>query len=274
MAVVHKCASSFPEHFRGWEAKHMPMVTDVPVGQIVLCLPYEHSDIFWRAVIIIREVNGEEMARLTWMHPECMVPLVLHPEEVAPTVRIEHTKGRGGSPSVRVPKSHPGIKWSKDVFHTSYSAPEGAGPRGRLLLDARWDLRSYGTTANCSGYCLALCMDIILDPRILAIVIRFAELSLGERQSYVCCAHAKHRSVAVGVMLKILMRFNIDFTEATSDRSSSCCGEPAMINASAVLSRLREVPMLHCPPTTLAAALDLKGWKSAFWGDHRRFVPC
>ena len=120
---------------------------------------------------------------------------------------------------------------------------------------------------------LALCMEIILDPRILAIVIRFAELSLGERQSYVCCAHAKHRSVAVGVMLQILMRFNVDFTEATSNRSSHCCGESALANAASILCRLREVPMLHCPPTTLAAALELKEWKSAFWGDHRRFVP-
>ena len=172
-----------------------------------------------------------------------------------------------------VPRTRAGIKWSKDTFHTSYAAPDGAGPRGRLLLDARWDLRFWGTTDNCSGYCLSLCMHIILDPRILATVIRFAELSLGERQSYVCCAYAKHRSVAVCVMLKILMRFNVDFTEAASNRTSSCCGESAMTNASAVLSRLREVPMLHCPPTTLAAALDLRGWESAFWGDHRRFVP-
>ena len=143
LAVVHKQASSFPEHFKGWEAKHMPMVTDVPVGQIVLCLPYEHSDIFWRAVIIIREVEGVELARLTWMHPECVVPLILHPEEKTSTVRIEHTKGRGGrTHSVSVPKSSPGIKWTRDVFHTSYSAPAGAGPRGRLLLDARWDFRS------------------------------------------------------------------------------------------------------------------------------------
>jgi hypothetical protein len=245
----------------------------VPAGQTVLCLPYEHSDVFWRAVIIIREVNGIELARLTWVHPECVVPLALHRDEVTPTVRIEKTKGRGDAPSVLVPRSHPGIKWTKDVFHTSYSAPESAGPRGRLLLDARWDFRSYGTTPQCSGYCLALCMNIIMDPQILAVVIRFAELSLGERQSYVCCAHAKHRSVAVGVMLKVLMRFNIDFSEATRDRSDTCCGEPTMANIPAVLARLRDVPVLHAPSSTLAATLQLKGWRSAFWGDHRRYVP-
>ena len=273
LAVVHKRASDFPEHFQGWEAKHMPMVTDVPVGQVVMCLPYEHTDIFWRAVIVVREVEGEEMARLTWMHPECMVPLVPHPTEVAPIVKIEHTKGRGGPPSVLVPKTQPGIKWSRDNFHTCYAAPPPAGPRGRLLLDARWDDRSYGVTDRCSGYCLALCTEIILNPRNLAMMIRFAELSLGEEQSYVCCAHAKHRSVSVGVMLQIMMRFHVDFTEAASDRSSNCCGESALANAASILSRLREVPMLHCPSTTLAHSLNLKEWKSAFWGDFRRFVP-
>jgi hypothetical protein len=262
LAVVHKQASSHPECFQGWRAEHMPMVTDIPIGQVVLCLPYAHSDIQWRAVIVIREYEGVELARLTWMHPECILPLTICRSELSSIVKIEMTKGRGSrGPSVRIPQSDPGIKWTKDSFHTEYAAPPAAGPRGRLILDARWDFRSYGTTDRCSGHCLKLCMNIILDPQILAAFIRFAQLSLGERQSYVCCSYAKHRSVAVGVLLQALMRFNVDFSEAARDHSDQCCRTPAMDNIPVILTRLREIPILDpAPATSLAAALDLEGW--------------
>ena len=274
LAVVHKQASNFPSHFQGWEAKHMPMVTDVPVGQVVLCLPYEYSDIYWRAVIVIREVEGEDLARLTWIHPECVTPLALHSSEKASTVRIEQAEGRGDRiATINVPKTRPGIKWAERDIHAHYDAPPAGGPHGRLLLDARWELRAYGTTARCSGFCLSLCVEVATNPQFLATVIRFAQLALCERQSFVLCARGRHRSVAVGVMLVTLMRLNVDFTEAVEDKSHRCCGQSSLANCATMLARLRNIPMLHCPSDTLAARLGLTGWKSAFWGNHRHFVP-
>ena len=77
LAIVYREASAFPAVFNqeNYEADHVKLIADVPVGNLVFCLPITQADTGWRPVII--EARGSEgiRARFTWIHPHCVAPL-------------------------------------------------------------------------------------------------------------------------------------------------------------------------------------------------------
>ena len=101
LALVKCQASSFPQVFSGFRAHHCAGVTDIPVGQIIFCLPHIPSDGDWRAVIVNLCSGETEFARLTWVHPDCLVPLGPEaPQDLGLETRrdfvsVDLTEGRG-----------------------------------------------------------------------------------------------------------------------------------------------------------------------------------
>ena len=227
LAKVERQASSFPSHFTNYKAHHCAQVTDIPVGQIVFCLPFIDSDADWRAVILNVVMDETEYARLAWVHPGCLRPL--GSENVQPSVKVELTEGRGST------------RQSIDI------GPVATGVRDvndELVLDARWGVPLPRSTQECTGHCFSLCHSVIQEPECFAAILRFAAALQGRRVGYVCCAHAKHRSVAAANLLRLCFGVSVDFRLATCDRSDRCCRKRAADHVPHLLRALRSLPVL------------------------------
>ena len=65
-AIVYRQASAFPAHFSGRTADQIGQVADIPVGNLVFCLPITSEDVEWRPVIIeIAKSNGATDQRIS-----------------------------------------------------------------------------------------------------------------------------------------------------------------------------------------------------------------
>jgi hypothetical protein len=246
LARVSRLASSYPWKFKGFSESDCAHVTDVPVGQVVFCLPRENDDVNWQAVVLTLIFDGITEARLTWMHPACLHPLL--PRGVPPQARIEMTEGRGSrGHSIDIGPVSVGCRLMNDSY----------------VLDARWTLSLQRSTKECSGHCYSLCRSVITNERCFADIFQFAvalqsaifnELITG----HVCCHHAKHRSVAAGVILQHCFGLPIGYEHASKERCDSCCRVRAMDHIPGLLRALRSLPILEDDPErSLAHALGL-----------------
>ena len=205
---------------------HCVRVTDIPVGQIVFCLPLISSDVNWRAVILTICIGEVEHARLTWVHPDCLQPL--GPERRREAISVDLTEGRGGlGPSIHIDDdSRTGVKEvGKD-----------------LVLDARWPMRFTRKTHDCSGHCFSMCHSVLTEPSCFASILRFAATLRIRCTGRVCCHHGKHRSVAAANILKLLFEINVDYSLAARDRTRNCCKDRAADDVIGMLRALRELP--------------------------------
>ena len=241
LAKVERQASSFPSCFINYRAHHCAQVTDIPAGQIVFCLPFIDSDVDWRAVILNIVLDETEYARLTWVHPGCLRPL--GSRNMQPNIKVELTEGRGST------------RQSIDIV------PVSTGVRDvddELVLDARWGFPLPRSTRECTGHCFGLCHSVIQEPECFAAILRFAAALQGRRMGHVCCAHAKHRSVAAANILRLCFGVSVDFQLATCDRSDRCCRERAAVHVPDLLWALRSLPVLSANASrSLAHALRL-----------------
>jgi hypothetical protein len=228
LARVERQASSFPSKFKGYRASHCADVTDVPVGHIVFCLPLVEGDVNWRAVVLNVVIGNHECARLAWMHPACLRPL--QPIDIQPSARVDLTEGRGS----RLP--------SIDIGPTAVGVRQ---VRGALVLDARWDFPLGRTTHECTGHCYCLCHSVITNERCFADILRFAAVLQNARMGHVCCAHAKHRSVAAANVLRLCFGIPVDLEQASGDRCGRCCQKRAADHVPQLLRALRTVPALE-----------------------------
>ena len=204
---------------------HCAKVTDIPVGHVVFCLPVITTDMNWRAVILTMTINGVEHARLIWVHPGCLQPL--GPENRRGAIRVDLTEGRGSlGPSIQIGDTETGMR---DVGND-------------LVLDARWSMRFARTTRECTGHCFCMCYSVLTEPTCFASILRFAAALRARSTGRVCCEHAKHRSVAVANILKLLFEVDVDYSLATRDRTPACCGERAADNVTGMLRALRKLP--------------------------------
>lgn len=226
LALVKRQASSFPKAFHGFQAHHCARVTDVPVGQIVFCLPFIASDVDWRAVILSIIIGDIEYARLTWIHPECLEPL--GPKKRHDAICVDLTVGRGnGGPSIQIDEdSRTGVKEVE----------------GDLVLDARWPMRFGRVSRDCTGHCFAMCRSVLTEPSCFASILRFAAALRVRTKGRVCCHHGKHRSVAAANILMLLFEVDADFSLASKDRTRHCCDHRAGDDIIGMLSALRELP--------------------------------
>ena len=235
LAVVERRASSFPSCFAGYKAYQCAQVTDIPVGQIVFCLPFIDSDVHWRAVILNVDVGGTEYARLAWVHPDCLRPL--RSESVQSIVKVGLTDGRGRTgPSIDLGRVAVGVRHVND----------------ELVLDARWSVPLFRSTNECTGHCLSLCHSVVQTPECFAAILRFSSAVRGRRLAHVCCAHAKHRSVAAANLLWLCFGVSVDFGLAARDRSDGCCRERAADHVPRLLRGLRSLPVF---PVTASSSL-------------------
>ena len=225
LAVVTRQASSYPELFKGFRAHHCAKVTDIPVRQVVFCLPLIASDANWRAVILTMCIGEVEHARLTWVHPGCLEPL--GPARKREAISIDLTEGRGDrGPSIHVEDFEAGVK---DVGND-------------LVLDARWSMRFARSTRDCTGHCFSMCHSVMTEPMCFASILRFAAALRVRSTGRVCCEHGKHRSVAAANILKLLFEINVDYSLASRDRTRACCGNRAADNVTGMLQALRKLP--------------------------------
>ena len=93
LAMIERRAGSFPSCFTGYKPRQFAHATDIPVGQIVFCLPFIDSEAHWRVVILHVVTVEIEYARLAWVHPDSLRPLVS--ENVQPIVKVGLAEGRG-----------------------------------------------------------------------------------------------------------------------------------------------------------------------------------
>jgi hypothetical protein len=225
LAIVERQASSFPEQFIDYQIHHCAQVTDIPVGQIVFCLPLISSDVNWRAVVLNMWIEGVEHARLTWVHPGCLKPLGLI--NMQGTITVDLTEGRGNTgPSIDIGAAETGVR---DVGDD-------------LILDARWTTPFPRSTRDCTGHCFCLCHSMMTEPKCFAAILRFAAALQGRKTGRVCCAHAKHRSVAAANILRLCFGVDVNFSLATKDRTETCCRKRAADNVTSMLRALRCLP--------------------------------
>jgi hypothetical protein len=248
LAKVERLASSYPTCFQKYKAHHCESVADVPVGQIVLCLPMIRSDVGWRAIVVNIIIDEIEHARTTWMHPACLRPL--QTLGARPCARVDLTDKRGSKlPTIDI-------------------GPEEVGARivrGALVLDARWDFPLPRYTRDCTGHCFLLCKSVLTHEICLASILRFAVALHTERLHYcatatghVCCSHAKHRSVASANILQLCFGVPMDFSLASRERCGQCCRTRAEDHVPLLLLALRTLPALEITPErSLACALRL-----------------
>jgi hypothetical protein len=248
LARVDRMASSYPSRFKGFSKSDCAQVTDVPVGQIVFCLPRVDSDVNWQAVVLNIVIDNSDRARLTWMHPSCLQPL--RPQGIPPQARIEMTEGRGSQgPSINIGPISVGARQVGESF----------------VLDARWSLPFMRSTKECSGHCYCLCHSVITNDRCFADILRFAAILQSARfdeliTGHVCCHHAKHRSVAAGNILQHCFGLPIGFEHASRERCGTCCKVRAADHVPQLLRALRHLPTLEFnPEMSLAHVMHLPG---------------
>ena len=248
LARVVRLASSYPDCFWHHKAYHCESVADVPVGQVVLCLPLLESDVGWRAIVVNFIIDEIERARTTWIHPDCLRPL--EPLGARPCARVDLTDERGSKTS------------------TIDIGPEEVGTRvvrGALVLDARWtfDLPMY--TGDCNGHCFMLCESVLKHEICLASILRFAATLYVERTRYcatnighICCHHGKHRSVASANVMRLCFGIPVDLSRGSRERCRNCCGMRAQDHVPSLISALRTLPALVLTPDkSLACVLQL-----------------
>ena len=199
----------------------------MPVGINVLCLPMIATDHGWRAVItnVIRE--GENHARLAWMHPKCLraMPTL----GARPKIEVHHTDTRG----------------SRDP--SMYIGPKQIGVRpwgGRLVLDARWDWPIGQDSLKCTGHCFALCRALALQDRAFAFVLQFADRMRDHHEGLICCKRGKHRSVAAANLLERCFGLSVNMDHAAKERCHQCCNQRMIDNMPGIFQALRRLPML------------------------------
>ena len=248
MARVVRRASSHPECFRHFKAYHCESVADVPVGQVVLCLPLLESDVGWRAIVVNLIIDKIERARTTWIHPDCLCPL--EPLGARACARVDFTDERGNKTA------------------TIDIGPEEVGTRvhnGALVLDARWtdDLPMY--TRDCNGHCFMLCKSVVMHEICLASILRFAATLYVDRTRYgatnighICCRHGKHRSVASANVMRLCFGIPVDLSRGSRERCMNCCGMRAQDHVPRLISALRTLSALVLTPDkSLACVLQL-----------------
>ena len=239
---VHRRASDYPECFWGSQAWQVHGVVDLPVGQIGFCLPTEDDDMEWIPLIVSIYIDGgQPEARLTWVHPQCIE--FLSEEELDKcAVAIGLTFGRGNQCSTHdIGPPNPGIRQMSS----------------QLVLDARWRSTFDGST-SCTGHCLDMFLSIVNVPQQFGQILLFAAtLVCCNRPGLVCCKHAKHRSLAVGIALSHLFRLPVDMSNCSRDRTDRCCRSRAIDNLDILLSSLRTLPVLVSPDYDLATSLSL-----------------
>ena len=232
LAMVYREASAFPEIFRreGYIADHIRMVADVPVGNLVFCLPITPVDVGWRPVIIearYSDHKGQDIrARFAWVHPHCVAPLSGSWSRFM--IKVHHTHKRG----------------RKDP--TTDIGPVQTGSRvfdSRLVFDARWRAEETYRNLQCTGHCLGVCLGILTDVQ-FAQIIEFARMLTRHKAGDVCCYRGKHRSVAAANILFLLFRVSVDMTYAAAERCRECCGRKVKDNIHVLLNRLRAFPKL------------------------------
>jgi hypothetical protein len=248
LARVDRLASSYPGCFRQYKAYHCESVADVPVGQIVLCLPLLGSDVGWRAVVVNIIIDEIERARIAWIHPDCLRPL--ESLGARPCARVDLTDKRGSKTA------------------TINIGPEEVGTRivgGALVLDARWIFELPRQTRDCNGHCFMLCRSVLTHEVCLASILRFAASLHVERTSYcathighICCHHGKHRSVASANVLRLCFGVPVDLSRGSSERCMECCGMRAEDHVPGLIGALRTLPKLVLTPEkSLACVLQL-----------------
>ena len=225
-AIVYRQASAFPAHFRGRTADHIGLVADIPVGNLVFCLPITNADVEWRPVIIQVAKNGGVVARFTWVHPRCVASLPGSSSSL--TVKVHHTHERGQ----KLPTTDIGpVKTGTRIFQDG------------LVLDARWRSDELYKGIVCTGHCLGVCLGILTDT-CFAQILEFARMLNRHKTGDVCCFRGKHRSVATANMLFLLFRVSVDMTYAARERCHRCCNMRVQDNIPALLDWLRAFPRL------------------------------
>ena len=225
LAIVYREASAFPEVFyqANYIADHIRLVADVPVGNIVFCLPITQADTGWRPVIVEARTSEGIRARFTWMHPHCVTFLPGSWSRFLATVH--HTKKRGRKrPTINIGPDEPGVRVFQD----------------RLILDARWHSGSF-RGLECTGYCLGVCLGI-LDDEHFAQIIHFARMLTRHKTGEICCLRGKHRSVAVANILFHMFRISVDRTNGATERCHQCCNTKMQEHIPVLLNRLRAFP--------------------------------
>ena len=96
-------------------------------------------------------------------------------------------------------------------------------------------------------------------PQYFGMILLFAATLLKEctGAGVVCCKHAKHRSVAVGIVLSRLFHLRVDMSCCVTDASYRCCGSRAIDNLETLFASFRSLPVLVLPCAELATVLNL-----------------
>ena len=236
LAIVYREAGAFPSVFREdkYEAAHLAHVAEIPVGNLVFCLPITQADMGWRPIII--EARGSEgvRARFTWMHPQCVAPLPGSWSRFKAVVH--HTKKRGRKrATIDIGPIQTGVR----IFSE------------KLTLDARWGSGPF-RGMECTGYCLGVCMGILNDES-FAQIIDFARMLTTHKTGDVCCLRGKHRSLATANILFHLFRISVDRSNGSTERCYQCCNTRMQDNIPVLLSSLRALPRLDLSGRMLLA---------------------
>ena len=195
-ARVYRCASDYPSCFNGYTRGNLEGIAQLPVDTRVLVLPRLPQDIGWSPVVYLD--NTQRRAYFTWMHPDC-VQLYGHTWAAA-TIVIGHVRERGEKAA-----SHPYLE------RPIILGTRRCGRTNGLVLDARWDDPYDAYNPRCSGHCVAVCQAIAGNSFRMGAVIEFAAYL---EEGVVFCRHAKHRSVAVGNILRYFFHRVVSFEEA------------------------------------------------------------
>ena len=207
------------------------------------CLPPGDDDLGWKAVIVTRCFDKQQpKALLTWVHPDC-IRFLTNDELHRCSVVIGMTEGRGSQ------------SWTHDI------GPRQRGIRhvsSQLVLDARWR-KTFAGRESCTGHCLDVFQAIVQVPEYFGTILLFAATLLKKctGAGLVCCKHAKHRSVAVGIALSRLFHLRVDMSCCVTDASYRCCGSRAIDNLGSVFASFRSLPVLVLPSAELATVLNL-----------------
>jgi len=230
LARVFRKASDYPLHFAALKAHQVADVTDFPVGHIVFCLPSKvDTDQGWRAVIVHLIIEGENHAKMAWIHPDCLEPLPAPAMDVS--IQVHRTKQRGRhTPTISIGPVDPGVRVTDDA----------------VILDARWHYQIHSTTDNCTGKCASMCRATARNDVCFACIIEFARtIMVTRKRGFVCCERGVHRSLASAKLLEICFGFEIDYYHASHRSSTGCCQRDAHSEEMEIIHSLRSLPKLH-----------------------------
>ena len=219
------CHAGIPSKDR-WLKAHVEYVEELPLNTIVLVLPHVDTDAGWTPVLA-------PPAHFTWVHPDCLCPVPL-PNVNAVNITVGHCKDRGSKPA-----SHPEM--------LNHSRCSGTFFVGRTLyLDCRWNDHEHDSYENKhSGHCREVCVCNAMSARRVADILRFATLLVTTNctDAVVFCKRGKHRSVSAGVILQLLCKCRVNFSEVwTLELARRCniCDEQIIDNIAPLTQQLRQ----------------------------------